>query len=145
MVKALRKRHLQVWSVLAVLLPIGILAAVVAVPGKQFANLLQPDAVATLPVAQKTSESPGYRVVLRSNEDASAFQLEWTNNQVLTAPSALIYQTDNANDPVDNALLIGRVEGRGTYRFPVKNAGINGFHFVLYDIIHHKVIHSIHL
>jgi hypothetical protein len=38
----LRKRHLQLWILLAVLIPVGIIAAWMAVPKKATQELLQP-------------------------------------------------------------------------------------------------------
>lgn len=42
MIRSLRKRHLQVWIFLAVLLPVGIIVAWIAVPKKVTQELLQP-------------------------------------------------------------------------------------------------------
>jgi hypothetical protein len=44
MVKSLRKRHLQIWILFAILLPAGIVIAWMAVPGKVTQELLQPPA-----------------------------------------------------------------------------------------------------
>ena len=41
MIRSLRKRHLQVWIFLAVLLPVGIIVAWIAVPKKVTQELLQ--------------------------------------------------------------------------------------------------------
>jgi hypothetical protein len=42
MIKQLRKRHLQIWLLLAVLLPVGIVVALMSVPKKVTQELLQP-------------------------------------------------------------------------------------------------------
>jgi hypothetical protein len=42
MIKTLRKRHLQIWILWAVLLPVGIIIAWMAVPEKVTQDLLQP-------------------------------------------------------------------------------------------------------
>jgi hypothetical protein len=44
MIKSLRKRHLQIWILWAVLLPAGIIVAWMAVPKKATQKLLQPPA-----------------------------------------------------------------------------------------------------
>lgn len=44
MIKALRKRHLQIWVLWAILLPVGIVVAYLAVPKKVTQELLQPPA-----------------------------------------------------------------------------------------------------
>jgi hypothetical protein len=47
MMKPLRKRHLQIWILWAVLLPVGIVSAWMAVPKKVTQELLQPPAKTT--------------------------------------------------------------------------------------------------
>lgn len=44
MIKTLRKRHLQIWILWAILLPAGIIVALMAVPEKVTQELLQPPA-----------------------------------------------------------------------------------------------------
>jgi hypothetical protein len=46
MIKTLRKRHLQIWILWAVLIPAGIITAWMAVPKKATQELLQPPAKA---------------------------------------------------------------------------------------------------
>jgi hypothetical protein len=41
MIKQLRKRHLQIWALWAVLIPVGIIVARIAVPKKVTQELLQ--------------------------------------------------------------------------------------------------------
>ena len=144
MIKPLRKRHLQVWTILAFLLPAGIIAAAVVVPKQQSNKPMQTQSVQALTVVVKTSENGNYTANLRSDKGGAAWQLEWINKEVLTAPTALIYQVKKPNEDINNALLIGRIEGRGTYYFNFKSNGTNQpFRFVLYDIIHHQQIDSI--
>jgi hypothetical protein len=47
MIKPLRKRHLQIWILWAVLIPIGVIVAWMAVPKKVTQELLQPPASKT--------------------------------------------------------------------------------------------------
>lgn len=42
MIKQLRKKHLQIWLVLAIFLPIAIIVAYISVPKKVTQDLLQP-------------------------------------------------------------------------------------------------------
>ncbi len=144
MIKPLRKRHLQVWTALAFLLPAGIIAAAVVVPKQQYNKPLQVQSVQALPLVVKTSENNDYTANLRSTSNSTAWQLEWINKEELTAPTALMYQVNAPNENINDAQLIGRIEGRGTYYFNLKSSGNNQpFRFVLYDIIHHQQIDSI--
>ena len=50
MIKTLRRRHLQIWILWAILLPAGIVAAWLTVPKKVTQELLQPPASKTSPI-----------------------------------------------------------------------------------------------
>jgi hypothetical protein len=146
MIKPLRKKHVQIWFYLAILIPLGIVSAWLAVPKAVTDRILHPGPSYELPVLIKTISKDNYSVSLRRQEDWSAVQLEWNNHLALTAPSAIIYQThpEKGTDSLEGAGLIGRIDSRGTYYFPLKNDSVNiHFHFMLYDIIHHKVIDRI--
>jgi len=144
MIKALRKKHLQVWTLLAILLPVGIIAAAIALPEQQYDKLLQPASTDALPMLVKINEMAGYTVSLRSSQDKTSWQLEWNNKSTLTSPSALIYQVDKSGDDISNALLIGRINGKGVFRFGLRNSANDAaYHFVLYDIIHHRQINTV--
>jgi hypothetical protein len=57
MIKPLRKRHLQIWALWAVLIPVGIIAAWMAVPKKVEQELLQPPASKTSAFQIKTVDT----------------------------------------------------------------------------------------
>lgn len=151
MIKPLRKKHLQIWTALAILLPTGIIVAWLSVPQQSKDRLLQPASAEALPNILASADKENYTVRIRSNSDTSELQLEWINKNILTYPTATIYRTqNNMKDDIDNSALIGRIEARGTYHFPLAKGKAQiqiftpeGFHFFIYDFIHHKVIDSI--
>ena len=145
MVKSLRKRHLQIWAASAVLIPIGIISAVIVRPQLPKDKLLQPTAAAALPVVLKTFYSRGpYEINVRASADSTQFQLEWFNKQTLTYPTATIYEDTSNTNNISNAVLIGRIEARGTYRFAFSGDLVrNNYHFIIYDFIHQRIIDSI--
>jgi hypothetical protein len=146
MIKPLRKRHLQIWTCMAVLIPLGIISAWLVVPKPVTDRLLDPASSNALQVVIKTISTDHYSVSLRKEENGSSIQLEWINKSPLTAPSAIIYQThpEKGMDSLEAAALIGRIDSRGVYHFPLKNDSLNlHAHFVLYDIVHHQVIDRI--
>lgn len=146
MIKPLRKRHLQVWTVIAVLLPVGMVCAWLVVPKPVKDHLWQPSSAVALPVILKSRDSESYKANLRSSADHSALQLEWINRSALTSPSAIIYELSPAdtNQNIENADLIGRIDSRGVYYFALKKEAADmPLHFVLYDIVHHQVIDRI--
>ena len=144
MIRVLRQRHLQVWLLLGFLLLLGIISAWLAVPATVKDRLMQPFPGTTLPVVLEEIQKPAYTIRLRASGDSSKLQLEWMNQTVLTAPSAIIYQLKQKTEKIEDADIIGRIEGRGSYYFPLrKDSAHLGFHFVLYDIIHQQVIDQI--
>ena len=138
MIKPLRKRHLQVWSLLAVLIPAGIISAYFVIPGEAVNKLIQEDNSAALPVVIKKIERKDYAVYLRSSADKRNLQLQWVNIKASVLPSSLIYKLNN-----DERELIGRVESTGNYYFSLKADSANRYNFILYDIIHQQAIDTI--
>jgi hypothetical protein len=153
MIKPLRKRHRQIWMALALLLPAGIVLAWLAIPNQQPVTLLKQQPAALLPGIIKTVDKKNYQVTLRSNKERTEWQLDWKNKTVLTVPSAVIYKAASNLSYEEgyklflpgNATLIGRIETRGDYIFPLKldTAGFNRLQFILYDFIHEQKIDSI--
>ena len=156
MIKQLRKRHLQIWILWAILLPAGIIVAWIAVPGKITQQLLQnPEADTRLMEVQKIkSRDYTIRILIDSvNWKTSKLYLEFINEEKLAVPSLLIYQIIYPNEKsIDRQLLLGRVETKGSTVFPLDFASSDpiirnsvGFiaKFVLYDFIDKKVIDSI--
>jgi hypothetical protein len=153
MIKTLRKRHRQIWTAWAILLPLGILLAWLAIPNQPPIKLLQASAAEPLPVIVQTNDAPDYTVSIRSNEARTQWQVEWCNKTALTVPSAVIYKASpNPSEGgasgkffLENAQLIGRIEATGNYVFPITadSSGITDVHLVVYDFIHEKVIDRI--
>lgn len=148
MIKPLRKRHLQIWTVLAILIPAGIITAWLAIPKEAKDKLLQPSSAQVLPVVLKSFYSRGpYEVNLRTSSDTAEFQLEWINKQTLTYPTATIYKTASGVKDVSKGVLVGRIEARGNYYFKVdatfKTFDNSVYQLVLYDFIHKQIIDSI--
>jgi hypothetical protein len=142
MTKTLRRRHLQIWILLALLIPAGIISALMVRPQISITTLLQPETVEALPKEIKKVEKENYIVSLRSNAQLP-MQLEWINKKVLTYPSATIYKTIPGNRDVNKSELIGRIEARGTYRFILTPDSTGAYYFILYDFIKQQVIDSI--
>lgn len=143
--KPLRKRHLQIWTAWAILIPVGMIAAYVSVPKKIIGELIQVDSRKALPLVINSVDKTNYSVALRSSEDKSQLQLEWINKTASTYPSSLIYKVSNEKQELKDAELIGRVEAKGHFYFPLKNDSAAKSIFILYDIIHLQKIDLINL
>ncbi len=138
MIKPLRKRHYQIWAILAFLIPAGIVSAYFAVPEQAFSNLLQQDKTTPLPVIISKTDKKKYSVYLRSSNDKNEYQLQWVNKKQSALPSSLIYTISNTQKE-----LIGRIASEGNYFFALPKDTTHKYHFILYDIIHQQTIDSI--
>lgn len=145
MIKPLRKRHLQIWTAWAVLIPFGIIVAWISVPKKIADKLIQPSAETVLPVVINSIDKTNYAVALRSSNDKTQYQLEWINKGASVYPSSLIYKVSPLiyGGGLEGADLIGRVEAKGHYYFPLKKDSTANYNFILYDIIHKIKIDSL--
>jgi hypothetical protein len=144
MIKLLRKRHLQMWTGLAVLLPIGIISAWLVIPSSVSNPLLQPGPTSPLPIQLKQVILPGSRISLRASTDSMTWQLEWINGKTLDVPSGFVFRTNNGATDAKGAELIGRIGERGTYRWTIsRDTTGRGLHLLFYDIFHHQVIDRI--
>ena len=145
MIKALRKRHRQIWILTALILPALIIAGWLAIPNMQPVKFLQEESTVLLPVIVKSKDENNYLVNIRSNNNKSLWQLEWKNKSVLMVPSAVIYKIINPDENINKQQLIGRIETQGSYLFSLANdsTGYKKLNLVLYDFIHEKIIDSI--
>jgi hypothetical protein len=143
MIKSLRKRHLQIWSMLMVLLPAAIISARLATPKAATDQLLQPATIAAYPFIVKTVQNKNYTVHIRKDKDSS-LQLEWINKQILTVPTCTIYSVPEGSGDTRNGQLIGRIEAMGTYHFVLPAGAASIRELLLYDFIHGQVIDRIH-
>ncbi len=140
MIKPLRKRHLQIWMLFAVLIPIGIISGYMVVHKQESNKLLQEDKTVALPVIVVKKETNNYSVYLRSSVDKRNYQLQWINKKTSTDPSSLMYKLSGSEKE-----LIGRIGSTGTYFFPVKEDSTGQYNFLVYDIIHRQTTDSINL
>ncbi|MGG9960611.1 hypothetical protein [Ferruginibacter sp. SUN106] len=138
MIKPLRRRHLQIWSLLAILIPAGIISAYIVVPEKVLSKLIEENKAAALPVEIKKLQRKNYVAFLRSSTDRKNYQLQISIISESTTPSSLIYQI-HKNDKE----LIGRTATKGSYYFPLKADSTGSYNFLLYDIIHQQNIDTL--
>jgi hypothetical protein len=145
--KAQRKRHFQIWTAWALLLPLGMIAAVLAVQQPAKDQPVGRSVPAALPLVIKSKTEEGFDVKLRSNALRTQWQLEWVNKKELTAPTALIYLGSTKMHDVNEAELLGRIDSKGTYIFNI-TADDPVLHepelrVFVYDFIHQVIIQKI--
>ena len=164
MIKQLRKRHLQIWLLLAVLIPLGIIVAWMAVPRKVTQELLQQKTLKTINDTIVSVDNERYKInilfdgtikrgTLQTKPDSlkSNLYVEVINKSELPAPSLLLYQViDSTTNDIDKQEILGRIEGRGSHYFsfyPVCDFIGAGKHckgkFILYDIIKKQIVDTL--
>lgn len=144
MIKPLRKRHFQVWILLAAVLPLGILLTWLVIPNQLPVKLLQTHERPLLPVIVQSKDLINYQATIRTDLQNEQWQLEWINKKILEVPSAVIYRANGSADITQNE-LVGRIETKGRYVFSLRKlpGEERPFRFILYDFIHQQIIDSI--
>jgi hypothetical protein len=137
--KQLRKRHRIVWLFISITLPVMLLISWLLIPQLEPVKAISINQPAPLPVILKTNKYPHYEVELQTNSNGD-LQIEWWSKAALRIPTAAIYQLKNNGQQV----YIGRIEGRGHYRFPLqKDSSSKEIHLQLYDFIHEQLIDTL--
>ncbi|GAA4415528.1 hypothetical protein GCM10023187_46090 [Nibrella viscosa] len=145
MISQLRKRHVAVWTTLAIALPVGFLTAYQRIPATVSDQSLPDSQPSALPEVVAMAETPALQLVRRANA-SDGQQLEVIVRQPLTTASALVYWSDG---PIGNEAagktLLGRLGPRGTYRFAVPDASADepAWTISLYDGIKSRPIDTI--
>ena len=146
MIKTLRKRHLQIWILWAILLPVGIIVAWMAVPKNATEELLQNEKIDFLPIQIDTQAEKGkYYSTLNTNRERSKYQLQWKiyngfdySTSIYNRSSLLIYRVTNTEYE-----LIGRIGGNRQYYFNLANDSSDRYSFIIYDPIRKEKVDSI--
>ena len=161
MMKPLRKRHLQIWILLAILIPVGIIVAWMAVPKKVTQELLQKVAPASTYHTIASVERENYKInILVPNSVTikhpvgweNDLKVEFINKKESATDSLLLYKViDVTDNNIDKQELLGRIESKGTQEFRLKFFDLRITNhkfdyrdkFLLYDIMKKQVVDSI--
>ncbi|HEY5773794.1 MAG TPA: hypothetical protein VIS75_14255 [Chitinophagaceae bacterium] len=145
MIRSLRKRHLQIWALWAVLIPVGIIVAWMAVPKKVTQELFYKDAVPVGSPGSGEAIEDDYTLYIRydTTMNQEKIFLQFINRHKLKTPPLLIYKmTDSTTNTIDKQLLLGRIDKEGSQFFPLDTFIYND-RFILYDFLHKKIIDTI--
>lgn len=135
---------------MAALLPAGIILSWLVIPDSIPVKKISATTVELLPLIHAKKETLQYCINIRSDAGATNWQLEWKNRLPLTVPSAVIYKSlsfpgsKNGFKP-EHAELIGRIEAKGDYVFPLKNDSMQyqELNLIVYDFIHEETVEVI--
>src|SRR5687767_703801 len=129
MIKPLRKIHVQVWALLAVMIPIGILVSWMAAPKTVTQDLdWAINSMPTLPGPTisvdrtfSSIENENYKLSIRGDslETFPLLQFE-TKNDMVTPSLLLFHVIDSTTNDIDKQELIGRIRGNRPHFFSFK-------------------------
>jgi hypothetical protein len=142
MIRPLRNIHRRLWLCLALILPAGIIFSWLVIPNPVAIHKMAAVQPTLLPEIKGKKETALYCINIRSGADKIAWQLEWKSKLPLAVPSAVIYQAKNYVYQPGDAKLVGRVEARGNYVFPLSRDNDSVLLLLVYDFIHARIIDS---
>ena len=145
MVKSLRKRHVQIWMALSLLIPVCLTASWLGIRRIGDADLWQPAPVIRLPVLLKTAGRPGYLLELRTDSLQTVIQLQLQRTEPLASPQVTLYQIPGAESNIDQGKYLGVIGPRGTYRFQLEKSNHSDYYILVYDKIHQRALERIKL
>ena len=118
MTPLLRKCHRYTWFSLAVLLPMGWLAAIWAIPDEIWQTPVRSGQPAALPVVIQSIESGDFVVQLRRDSSDRNRQIEVFIKKPLENPNTtIVVAGSGSNGENRDATLLGLLGTRGTRRF----------------------------
>ena len=149
MILPLRKRHLYIWIVLGILLPVGYFTAYMSMPGypAESKEELNFGIVAALPNVVATQTTNSLEVNLRDGNASSQKQLENKVNRPVKNPAATIYLGQQQIERPEQGVLLGLVGPVGTQRINLDStlSSYSSYHLLIYDPIQKEIIEQISL
>ena len=115
MTPLLRKAHRYIWFSFAVMLPVGWLAAVMAIPDAVWQQPVRPAEPEQLPLEIQSTQSGDFVISLRQDSSGTQRQIEVLIARPLSNPNTMLL-LENADNRQDKTLL-GLLGSRGIHRF----------------------------
>lgn len=137
MIPSLRRRHFISWIIIALILPVLFLLAwnEISEAGNQIGNNQ---------LKTRLSKNIDPLVNVSKFREGANNYLVLKLSRPLERPSILAYVGSSSSALINESMLLGRIEGSGTYKFQASEELIReGSHLLLYDPIHKEIIYSI--
>lgn len=109
MTPTLRKIHRLTWFSLALLLPLGWLAAIVVIPGEVVQTPVRAEEAAPLPLVAQSVESDDFVIRLRQDSTGDERQIEIFIKKPLETPNTTVV--------TESGTVLGLLGARGIRRF----------------------------
>lgn len=139
MILPLQKRHRLVWSVLAILLPVGFISAYMAIQEIPVNSVEYEIFTNEKPFSEREDEFfkiTEDEIIL---EDSIINLLTIKIKKPINQAAAVIYISET--DQVDNQKSIGQLNKVGTYMFTLEDPLQTNDNLLFYNPIHKKVFH----
>ncbi|NIJ52270.1 hypothetical protein [Dyadobacter arcticus] len=139
MTPTLRQTHRVAWLLLAIILPMGFVAALQLKPDSiVWEQPISLPLAAPLPVLVKSVENTGLQANLRREGQSTDRQLEIIVRQSLEVPSVVVRVVSRTNE-----LAIGTLDVAGVYHFMLPDSTDHPT-IILVDEVNHVVLQTIH-
>lgn len=148
MIRPLRKRHLWMWLVLMLVLPIGFFAAISVIPDSEIPEQkvqFEASAISTPLVMEHVEVALGLNFRFHASVDSlKRNQLVVEVKKTLDQPSSFIYIADEDVNEIARAQLVGSLGPRRRYQFELDTAlDVQSLTTILlYDKIKDEVFHK---
>ena len=141
MILPLRNRHRSIWILLAVVLPIAFVGAYLIIPERPEGRILLNNQRVANPGAVITNQTITANLIGSPDQGLT---LEVRLPQPLKSSFVTAYISSDDQEWPGNALLLGTLQGIGTYQFEIKEEEIRT-RLILYDEIKQELIKSIEI
>lgn len=138
MIRSLRKRHLNLWVLISVLLAIGIFASVWVIPQMPFEDAISAPLAPAFPEILATIDKEELKANLRQNKGGE-LQIELFIKKPMTIPAPALY-TGKASS-VESLSFVANLQESGLYRINI--ADTEQRQFVIYSRLKNKVYSSL--
>ena len=136
MTPSLRKRHQNIWwFLMPVLLVIWVLGMMATTSDKQ--EDIVPSSLLTI------ATEPSIKLIQGTSNNTKEIEIQL--HHPISSPQTLVYLAPNEKATLNNCLLLGRIDGKGIFKFPLDGSATAMPQKVVkgYDAIHQKELFSV--
>ena len=142
MTPTLRTAHRYIWVSLALLLPLGWLATIWAIPAGVWQTPIRPGQPAQLPLLVQSKQSGDFVINLRQDSLGSRRQIEVFIKKPQTSPNTTLLVETDGPAAEKKGRVLGLLGSRGIWRFELDSLTTRSPRFTLLfedEIQHHSL------
>ncbi len=143
MIYKLRKRHFYFWCLLGIILPLGFLLGVMAIPDDY---PLEEKLSWEAPAGQSTLLSENDQLKVNQVQNGNSHGLHIIVKEALMVPSVLVYLASSESSDIEEHTLLGFLDSKRDYYYKLSQPlSGNGNRLILYDPLNKKVFKEMDL